>query len=118
MAILSSTTGLLVGLGNTSSQVANLASVLYNENALVSTINFATNTGLATVASEQFSYDGDLRPIETNATWQSGSGTTGTILDQQRSYDPASNVISLSTTLAGVPGQVRFGRQRDAKLLL
>jgi YD repeat-containing protein len=107
--VYDSTTGLLVGLGNTSSQVANLASVLYNENALVSSINFATNTGSATVASEQFSYDGDLRPIETNATWQSGSGTTGTILDQQRSYDPASNVISLSTTLAGVPGKSGSG---------
>ncbi len=103
------TSGMLVGLGNTRSQNANLASVLYNENALVSSINFATNTDNATVASEQFSYDGDLRPIETNATWQSGSGTSGTILDQQRSYDPASNVISLATTLAGVPGKSGSG---------
>ena len=103
------TTGMLVGLGNTNSQNANLASVLYNENALVSTINFVTNTGNAMVASEQFSYDGDLRPIETNATWQSGSGTSGTILDQQRSYDPASNVTSLATTLVGVPGKSGSG---------
>ncbi|HVB20329.1 MAG TPA: RHS repeat-associated core domain-containing protein, partial [Ktedonobacteraceae bacterium] len=103
------TNGMLVGLGTTNSQTANLASVLYNENALVSTINFVTNTGNAMVASEQFSYDGDLRPIETNATWQSGSGTSGTILDQQRSYDPASNVTSLATTLAGVPGKSGSG---------
>src|SRR5258706_16039276 len=33
-----------------------------------------------------------------------GSGNSGTILSQSKTYDPASNVTSLSTTLAAVPG--------------
>src|SRR5258706_7750003 len=33
-----------------------------------------------------------------------GSGNSGTILPQSKTYDPASNVTSLSTTLAAVPG--------------
>jgi hypothetical protein len=65
---------------------------------------FQTSTGSA-LANDQFGYDANLCPTSTSATWQSGSGTSGTILSQSRSYDPASNVIGLSTTQAAVPGQ-------------
>src|SRR5258708_37625004 len=44
------------------------------------------------------------QPPGASATWLSGSGSSGTILSQNRSYDPGSNVTSLSTTLAAVPG--------------
>src|SRR5260370_13448571 len=37
-------------------------------------------------------------------SWQGGSGNTGTIFAESSSYDNASNVISLSTTQAAVPG--------------
>src|SRR5262249_12973189 len=70
---------------------------------LINTMTFLTtsSTGLA---SEQFSYDANLRPTSTSATWLGGSGTSGTILTQSRSYDSASNVTSVSTVLSSVPG--------------
>ena len=60
--------------------------------------------GLNPRGPDQFSYDGDLRPSESNAQWQSGSGTSGQIFDETRSYDPASNVLSETTTQAQVSG--------------
>ncbi len=103
------TTGILTGLSNQAlATSANLATLVYNARAQVDTINFQTTTGSA-LASDQFGYDANLRPTSASATWQSGSGTSGSMLSQSRSYDPASNVISLSTTQAAVPGQSGSG---------
>ena len=106
--VYDSTTGVLTGLSNNGTASANLATLLYNARAQLDTIAFQTTTGSA-LANDQFGYDANLRPTSTNATWQGGSGTSGTILSQSRSYDPASNVISLSTTQAAVPGQSGSG---------
>jgi hypothetical protein len=76
--------------------------------AQVDAINFQTTTGSA-LASDQFGYDANLRPSSGSATWQSGSGTSGTIFSQNLAFDPASNVSSLSTTQAAVPGKSGSG---------
>src|SRR5579885_507798 len=99
-----STTGLLTGLSNNTTGTANLATLGYDAQGDVSDVNFQTTTGTA-LANDHFTYDGDLRPVTASATWQSGSGSTGTIFSQGRSYDAVGNVTSLSTTLAAVPGQ-------------
>ncbi len=101
--VYDSTTGALIGLSNTGSANANVATLTFTPRALINTITYLTtaSTGLS---SEQFSYDANLRVTGATATWLSGSGTSGTILSQSRSYDPASDVTSLSTTLAAVPG--------------
>ncbi len=105
-----SATGVLIGVGNDTTQSPNLAKVLYNNNALVDTIDYKTNTsGSGFLATEQFSYDADLRPTSASATWQAASGNSGTIFSQSPHYDLASNVISLSTTQASVPGQSSSG---------
>jgi YD repeat-containing protein len=102
-----STTGALTGLGtNTSS--ANLATLSYNLNALPNTYNFQSSTGTA-LAQEQFSYDPNLRITNATATWQSGSGTSGTIYNQALGYDAASNIISSTTTQAVVSGANNSG---------
>ncbi len=106
--IYDSTTGALIGLANNSTNAADLVTQLLNNNAQLATLNFQTSSNTA-LASEQFSYDGDLRPVTLNATWSSGSGTSGTIFMQSRSYDPVGNVTSLTTTLAAVPGQTGSG---------
>ena len=51
----------------------------------------------------------NLRPQSSTATWQSGSGSSGTIFSTSRTYDPVGNVSSLSTTHAAVPGQTGSG---------
>jgi len=101
--VYDSTTGALIGLSNTGSPNANVATLTFTPRAQINTIAYLTtaSTGLS---SEQYSYDANLRPTGATATWLSGSGTSGTILSQNRTYDPASNVTSLSTTLAAVPG--------------
>jgi len=98
-----STTGAHIGLSNTSSANANVATLTFTPRAQINTVTYLTtaSTGLS---SEQYSYDANLRATGATATWLSGSGSSGTILSQSRSYDPASNVTSLSTTLAAVPG--------------
>jgi len=106
--VYDSTSGALVGLSNTSNANANVATLTFTPRALINTINLQTTAGSA-LASEQFGYDANERPTSTNASWQSGSGTSGTILTQSRSYDPASNVTSLSTVLSGVPGASNSG---------
>jgi RHS repeat-associated protein len=82
--------------------------VSYNARGLQDTIVFQNTTGTA-LASEQFQYNANLRPITTTATWQSGSGLTGNIFTQNRSYDPGGNVTSLSTTQSAVTGQSGSG---------
>ncbi|GCE17676.1 hypothetical protein [Dictyobacter kobayashii] len=103
-----STTGTLTGLSNNATGVANLASVSFEGHGLTSAINYQTTTGTA-LASEQFGYDGNLRATGATATWQSGSGSTGTVYSENRSYDPIGNVSSKSSTYAAVPGQTGSG---------
>ncbi|MDQ2903873.1 MAG: hypothetical protein M3Y81_10000 [Chloroflexota bacterium] len=98
------TTGVQTGLSSTNTPTANLATLAYNVNAMVSALSFQTSTGSA-LANEQFSYDLDLRPTRATGTWQAGSGTSGTILDQSIGYDAAGNVSSQTTTQASVQGQ-------------
>jgi RHS repeat-associated protein len=99
---------MLTGLSNNTSPTANLATVTYNARGLEDSLNFQTTTG-SQLATEQFVYDANLRATSSTATWQSGSGSSGTIFSQTRSYDPGSNVISLSTTQAVVPGKSGSG---------
>ena len=101
--VYDSTSGALIGLSNTSSANANVATLTFTPRAQINTVTYLTtaSTGLS---SEQFGYDANLRPTSASATWLSGSGSSGTILSQNRTYDPASNVTNLSTTLAAVPG--------------
>src|SRR5216683_2210910 len=81
----------------------NVALLTFTPRAQINTITDYTTSGTG-LSSEQYSYDANLRATGATATWLSGSGSSGTILSQSRSYDPASNVTSLSTTLAAVPG--------------
>jgi RHS repeat-associated protein len=101
--VYDSTTGALIGLSNTGSANADVATLTFTPRAQINTVTYLTtsSTGLS---SEQYSYDANLRATGVSATWLSGSGSSGTILSQNRTYDPSSNVTSLSTTLAAVPG--------------
>lgn len=101
------TNGSLQGLSS-SGGTANLASLTYNEFAQLSGITLLGGSSTQ-IASEQYSYDGNLRPSNVTTTWLSGSGNSGEILGQSRSYDNASNVISTSTFLASVPGHSGSG---------
>ncbi len=101
--VYDSTTGALIGLSNTGSANANVATLTFTPRALINTITYLT-TASTELSSEQYSYDADLRATGATATWLSGSGNSGTILSQSRTYDPASDVTSLLTTLAAVPG--------------
>jgi RHS repeat-associated protein len=77
--------------------------LIYNARAQLDTIAFQTSSGSA-LMNDQFGYDANLRPTSTTATWQSGSGNSGTAYSQTDSYDPDSNLISLTTSLPAVPG--------------
>ncbi|MGB8346061.1 MAG: RHS repeat-associated core domain-containing protein, partial [Ktedonobacteraceae bacterium] len=108
--VYDSATGALTGLDtNTTS----LATMQFNTNALLSTLTLQGGSG--PMLSEQFSYDGDLRPASETACWVStGCGGSGTLFSQARSYDNAGNVTSLSTQLAAVPGQSNSGGSETA----
>lgn len=103
-----STTGQLTGLSNNSTGVANLATFGFNTQGQISDLNFQTATGTALV-NDHFAFDGDLRPASTTATWQSGSGSSGTIFGDSLTYDSIGNVISKTTVQAAVPGQSNSG---------
>jgi hypothetical protein len=95
----------LTGVGSTTSTTqANLATLSYTVNGLLAAFNFQTTTGTS-LASETFSYDGNLRPTEEAGAWQSGSGQSGTFSDEARGYDAGSNVATVTTTLAQANGQ-------------
>jgi hypothetical protein len=98
-----STTGQLTGLSNNGTGVANLATRSFNTQGLASDVNFQTTTGTQ-LANDHFVFDGDLRPASTTATWQSGSGATGTIFSSSRAYDAVGNVTSVSNTQATISG--------------
>jgi len=56
-------TGALIGLSNNLGATPNVASLLLNENALPGSLTYYTSAGSSSIdASEQFTYDGDLRP--------------------------------------------------------
>jgi RHS repeat-associated protein len=101
-------TGQLAGLSNNATGIANLATLGYDTRGLVSDVNFRTTTG-SQLANEHLTFDGDLRPATATAIWQGGSGSNGTIFGNSRTYDPAGNVISLTTTRAAIPGQNNSG---------
>src|SRR5260221_47280 len=96
------------GLSNNTSTTPNLATLVYNARAQLDTLNFQTSSGGA-LAAEQFGYDANLRTTSATATWGANSGTSGTIFSQARTYDPVSNVASLCTTQAAVPGTTNSG---------
>ena len=99
------TTGTLTGLSNTSTGTATLATLSYNNQGLIGGIGYLSTTG-SPVATSTLSYDGNLRPTGTTATWQS-NGTT--LYNAQVSYAAAGNVLSRSATEAGVSGQSGTG---------
>ncbi|MBE3560403.1 MAG: RHS repeat protein, partial [Ktedonobacteraceae bacterium] len=78
-----STTGVPTGLSNTTTAVPNLATLGYDVHGQLSDLNFQTTTGTA-LATAHFDYDGNLRPATTTASWQSGSGSSGTIFSTGR----------------------------------
>jgi YD repeat-containing protein len=106
--IYDATNGSLQGLSSGSIATANLATLAYNEYAQLSSITLL-NGSSTQVASEQYSYDGNLRPTSLTTNWLPGSGTSGEILGSARTYDNASNVTSLNTFFAAVPGQSASG---------
>ena len=105
------TTGVLQGLSNNGNSTANLASLSYNEYAQPGSITLLNGavSSPTSLASETFNYDGNLRPMSLSATWLSGSGNSGQILSQNRTYGNADNVTGVSTTFAAVPGQSGSG---------
>ncbi len=104
-----STSGVLYGLSNSSSSTPNLATIGYNAQALPSSLNYQTSTG-GQLAAQQFGYDGNLRVQSLATTWQGGSGNpSNNIFSQTLNYDPASNLINLSTAQAVVPSNTNSG---------
>ena len=101
-------TGVVSGLSNNTSNTPNLATLTYNARAQLDTIHLLTSSGGA-LANDQFGYDANLRAMSVSATWQGGSGQSGTILSQTRTLDNADNVINLTTTLAAASGQSNSG---------
>ncbi len=102
------TNGRLQGISSGMSSMANLAKIAYNEYARVASITYL-NGSSTQIASTQYSYDGDLRPTSLTTNWLPGSGNSGEILGQTRTYDNASNVTSLNTFFANVPGSSGSG---------
>jgi RHS repeat-associated protein len=105
------TNGVLQGLSNNGNSTANLASLSYNEYAQLGSITQLNGAAPSptSLASETFNYDANLRPTSLSATWLPGSGNSGQILGQSRTYDNASNVTGVATTFASVPGQSGSG---------
>ncbi len=93
------TLGVVTGMSNDGTQTANLVTLSYNVNALLNSLTAISSTGTSNLATEQFSYDGNLRPTEETATWDSGSGQSGQVFDESRSYDEASNITGETTTI-------------------
>lgn len=111
--VYDSATGVETGLSSTTTATANVSSITYNAQALISSINFLASS-TTTVASESFQYDGDLRPNSANACWQTTCTVppncpTAAFFCQGLTYDAASNIINLSTTQAAIPGITNSG---------
>jgi RHS repeat-associated protein len=97
--VYDSTLGVVTGMSNDGTQTANLATLSYNVNALLNSLTAISSSGTSNLATEQYSYDGDLRPTEETATWDSGSGQSGQVFDESRSYDEASNITGVTTSI-------------------
>jgi YD repeat-containing protein len=95
--VYDATTGVKTGLSNNGTATANLATLSYNSQAQLSSLNFLTSNGGA-LAIDSLGYDGNLRLQSIAASWQGGSGKSGTIFSQNLTYDAASNLISLTST--------------------
>ena len=110
-SIYDPTNGVEQGLSNNSLSTANLATLSYNEYAQLAGITLlnGASSSPTSVATEQYSYDADQRPTSLSASWLPGSGNTGQIVGQNRSYDNVNNVTSLATTFAAIPGQTGSG---------
>ncbi len=94
--------GGLIGLNNASQPVA---SVLSDAQSQINTINLWNSKSLI-LASEQFTYDGNLRPLSVTDCFQGQCGIqNGTLFSQNRSYDATGNVTSLTTTQVAIQGQ-------------
>jgi RHS repeat-associated protein len=105
------TNGVLQGTSNNGSSTANLATLAYNEYTLpagLTLLNGATSSP-SSIASEQFSYDANLRPTSLTANWLPSSGNSGQILSQGRTYDNGGNVTSVNTIFAAIPGKTASG---------
>ncbi len=61
-------TGSLYGLSNNGTATANLATLSYSTHAQLSSINFLASDGSTALATDQFSYDPNLRPLSTSAS--------------------------------------------------
>src|SRR5579885_1149524 len=109
--VYDSTNGVLQGLSNTTNSTANLASLSYNEYAQLGSLTLLNGAASspASLASETFNDDADLRPLSLSATWLPGSGDSGQILSNSRTYDLAGNVTGVATTMAAMPGQSGSG---------
>lgn len=109
--VYDSATGQLTGLSTNTTGATNLATLGYDTHGQVNDLNFLATSGSSTVtlANDHFGFDGALRPATTIATWQSGSGATGTIFSSNRTYDAVGNVVSLATTHAAVTAASNSG---------
>ncbi len=95
--VYDATTGVKSGLSNNGTATADLATVSYNSQSQLASLNLLTSTGGA-LAIDSLGYDGNLRLASIAASWQGGSGNSGTIFSQNLTYDAASNLVSLTTT--------------------
>jgi YD repeat-containing protein len=95
--VYDATTGVKTGLSNNALNLADLATVSYTSQDQLASLNLLTSTGGA-LAIDSLGYDGDLRVQSIAASWQSGSGNSGTIFSQNLTYDAASNLVSLTQT--------------------
>ena len=109
--VYDSTTGSLQGLSNNGNTTANLATLAYNEFAQLGSLTLlnGASSSPASIESSTFNYDANLRPLSLSASWLPGSGNSGQILSNNRTYDNAGNVTSASTTMAAVPGHSGSG---------
>lgn len=71
-----STTGTVDGMSNTTTGAPTLASLSYNAQAQISAVTL-NDSNDSPLASEQLTYDADLRPLSTTTTWQNGGGGHG-----------------------------------------
>lgn len=109
--VYDSTNGALQGLSNNGNSTANLATLTYNEYGQLGTLTYlnGATSSPTSIASETFDYDANQRPLSLSANWLSGSGNSGQILSQSRTYDNVGNATNLSTTFAAVSGQTGSG---------
>ncbi len=95
-----STTSVLNGLSNTTTGAATLVGLTYNAQAQISALTLNDSNG-SLLATEQLSYDADLRLLGTSTSWQSNGAT---IFSDGITYDAVGNVISRATTQASLSG--------------